>query len=238
MLLRLLAAPRLCVSLGGNHVKLPRHPDARNLVQAFDAANRQVWDRKASFKEQAAGRVRWRETLDTILTSEAFVGRSHFFFHRSFPFAQPRDQYAPDLWDVVKLRPDAKIIVIYRDPCASSYSAFRRKFDPDLRRLAVICSEQLTWLAAQVQALGPQNIRRVSYQALCADPGAVLASLAEFCEVPPAEVTAAADAEGIVATTDTRWKRELDPEDAAWLEQYFDASRRRQWAVLANESAT
>src|SRR5208337_651581 len=151
VLLRLLSAPDGCASFGGNFQKLPDHPDAKPLANAFMAANSRVWDRKLSFEEHERGRRDWRAATDRILAASAFAETVRYIFKRSSPFAAPREQFTPDLWDIFALSPDCKIVLIYRDPRAATYSAFRRKFDSDLRRLAVVCNEQLTWLAGQAR---------------------------------------------------------------------------------------
>jgi hypothetical protein len=233
LLLRLLSSPGGCASLGGNYFKLPNHPEAEPLAQAFERANRRVWNRKVSFRDQEEGFEQWRAAMDRILESPAFNATSHFVFKRSFPFAQPRDQYAPDLWDILRLWPGVRIVVIYRDPRAATFSAFRGKFDSDLRRLAVACSEQLTALAAQVRAIGPDRVRILSYRRLCEDATGVLGPLTDFCSVPLDQVIAAVQAEPIDNTTDARWARELGGRDIACLNRFFDDCRHRQWEILA-----
>jgi len=232
LLLRLLSSPKGCASLGGNYQKLPAHPYAKPLADAFMAANNRVWDRKLSFAEQESGRRDWRAAMDHILAAPAFTEISRYLFKRSFPFASPRDRFTPDLWDIMELWPEVKILVVYRDPRAATYSAFRRKFDSDLRRLAVVCSEQLTWLAGQVRAIGPERIRVISYAQLCIDPGAVLEPLADFCGIPYDQVTAAVRGEKMEVNADSRWKDELSGQDANWLNRFFNCGRLRQWEVL------
>lgn len=236
VLLRLLSAPHGAVSLGGNYVKPPDHADARPLIEAFDVANRHLWDRKAPFAAHAYARERWHEARDSILRSPAFADISRLFFKRSFPFGRERDRYVPDLWDIYDLWPEAHLIVIYRDPRASSYSNLRRGFDTDLRRLAVACSEQLTWIAGQVAAIGRERVAVVSYTQLCTDPLGVLEPLADELALPFAEIEKAVAAEKMHTTTDERWARELPPEDVAWLNEFFDARRLRQWAILTGEA--
>ena len=154
LLLRLLCSPKGCASLGGNYVKLPdypapklhyiagadkvRHwivdgrlgnyPDPKPAADAFRAANSRVWDRKLSFEEQEKARLDWRAAMNQILAEPAFGETSHYLFKRAFPFG-PRDRlFTPDLWDIIELWPDVRIVVIYRDPKAAIYSAFRRNF--------------------------------------------------------------------------------------------------------------
>jgi hypothetical protein len=232
LLLRLLSVPDVCASLGGNFIKIPDHPDARALVEAFEDANRRLWDRKLSRSDHEQARYDWQMVTEQILDSPAFSGQTHLIFKRSFPFAQPRDQYTPDIWDTLELLPDTHIAIIYRDPCAATFSAFRRGFDSELRRLAVTCSEQLTWLAAQVRAIGPHIVRIISYTSLCEDPIATLASLTEFCGVPFDPIRLAVLREKMDVGADSRYFRELERTDVDWLESFFDTRRRKQWDIL------
>jgi len=257
LLVRLLSAPHGCACLGGNYLKLPNltlkpvsipgmpdkvrywtidkplgeGPDVKPLADAFQAANARVWDRKLSFEEQEKGRLEWRATMDRILAAPAFAETSHYLFKRAFPWG-PRDRFAPDLWDIIELWPDVRIVLIYRDPRAATYSSFRRGFDSDLRRLAVVCSEQLTWLAGQVRAIGPERVRIISYARLCANPGAVLEPIANFCCMPFDQVNEAIRNEEMDTNADNRWSRELSPQNSNWLNQFFHAGRLRQWDIL------
>src|SRR5262245_15944413 len=225
LLLRLLSSPKGCASLGGNYQKLPAHPDAKPLADAFMAANSRVWDRKLSFAEQENGRRDWRVAMDRILAAPAFKEISRYLFKRSFPFASPRDRFTPDLWDIMELWPNVSILIVYRDPRAATYSAFRRKFDSDLRRLAVVCSEQLTWLAGQIRAIGSERIWIISYTRLCADPRAVLEPIANFCGIPYDQVTDALRGEEVDANADSRWSDELNEQNSNWLNRFFNRGR-------------
>lgn len=231
LLLRLLAAGERAVSLGGNHVKLPDEPEAQTLGKEFDAENRDLWDRKLSFAAHNVARIRWHETMRRMLEHPAFGDITAYFFKRSFPFLMPRDRFQPDIWDILDLWPDAHFVTIYRDPRESSYSAFRRGFDNDIRRLAVTCSEQLTWLAAQVRAVGPERFSIISYRRLCENPVAVLCAIAPYCGIGPEDIDAAVSAHPVVPAAD-RWAQELSPEDGRDLDGFFSAGRAAQWDIL------
>lgn len=232
LLLRLLAAPDACASLGGNYIKVPKHPEARALARAFNVSNRRLWDRQLARVEHEQARRDVIVATDRVVRSAAFSRLTHLLFKRSSPFALPRERHTPDIWDVLDLQGEARVVIVYRDPRAASFSALRREFDSDIRRLAVICAEQLTLLAAQAKAMDGAVVRIVSYKRLCQDPLSTLEPLADFCGIPFDAVRAAALDESIDGTADDRYRRELGPAELNWLEKFFDARRRRQWEFL------
>jgi hypothetical protein len=232
LLLRILSRPDECVSLGGNYVKVPDGPEARRLAVDFEHINRRVWDRHADLEQANASRRDSVAIAAQILLSPAFSAQSYFLFKRSFPFLTPRERYTPDLWDVVDCLPNARIVLIYREPCATVFSALRRGFDTDLRRIAVICGEQLTCLAAQAGAAGADRVCVVSYERLCREPARVVKSIGEFCGLSMAAIATAVSAEALNQRTDERYANELSTEQVTWLRRFFDGRRRAQWRLL------
>lgn len=233
LLLRLLSSPDTCCSLGGNYQKVPDSPAARDLATQFEQANRAAWNDTVSFAEHEQAIDAFAKSMARVLASREFDGQTHLFFKRSFPFGNKQSgRFTPDLWDLHDLLPRAKFIAIYRQPPAACYSALRRQFDNDLRRLAVACSWQLTWLAAQLRQLPPTQTRVVSYEALCESPEATLAPLADFCGIPAPSLRPAIEAERIDPSLNARYQRELDPRTLGWLKRFFDVRRRRQWSLL------
>jgi hypothetical protein len=227
LLRRLLAAPSCCASLGRDIAKLSDHPDALPLFQAFEAANERLWDRLLPLPLHEKAREDFHCAAAAMLRSPAFAACSHFIFKRSFPFGGG-DRHRPDLFDVVALAAESRIVLIYRDPCAATYSALRRGFDTDLRRLALRCAEHMTWLGGQLRGIGPDRVLIVSYRRLCQAPEAELARLSAFCgfALAPGDI-----GESLEPDADMRYRRELPPALAQWLEDFFDA-RRRQWQLL------
>jgi hypothetical protein len=230
LLSRLLSSPDCCASLGGNYLKLPSHPHAKPLVDAFLKANIRVWDKRLSFGQHEEGRRDWQVAMQSIVTSPAFAETSHYIFKRSFPFEGGK--YTPDVWDLIDCWPDVKVLLIYRDPRAATYSKFRRGFDADIRKVAINTQDHLTWLDGQVRAIGPERFRFISYARLCVEPTNVLKPIADFCSIPFDQVNEVARREGMHADPDARWMRELSPQDSDWLNKFFDDRRLKQWEIL------
>jgi hypothetical protein len=229
---RLLAAPECCSAFSDKLMKLPDHPGARPLAAAFVDATRPLWARQSTLAEHLQAKGRLSELTQKMQSSPAFSGTTHFVLKRSFPFRFPGDIGAPDLWDVLDLPGETLVVAIYREPCAAVYSALRRRFDTDLRRLAVACDDQLTRLAAQVRAMDPERVRILSYRRLCEAPDTVLEPVAGFCGIPFDPIRKAILQDGIIGETDERYRSELAQADASWLEHFFDERRRRQWDIL------
>jgi hypothetical protein len=236
MLRRLLAAPERCASVGPDFVQLPDRPDALALFSAFVNVTERLWECTSSLDEHLEARYEWREAARELCWSPAFVGRTHLVVKRSFPFGVPHGRCCPDLWNVLDLFADARIVVLYREPCAAVYSTFRRGFDSDLRRLAVSCADHLTRLASQVRAIDPARVRIISYEALCEEPEATLEPLTAFCGIPFEPVLEAVCREQMTIGGDRRFASDLPQPDAAWLERFFDARRRRAWDVLEKDA--
>jgi hypothetical protein len=228
LLRRVLAAPACCASHGRGIAKLPDHPDAEPLFRAFEEANARLWDRRLPLPMHEQAREDVHRAAAALVQSPAFVECTHFIFKRSFPFGGG-DHHRPDLFDVVDLPVESRIVLIYREPCAATYSTFRRGFDTDLRRLALRCAEHLTWLDAQFRAVDPARVLLVSYPRLCRAPDTELERLSTFCGLA---VSHSDLGETLEPDTDARYRRELPAPQAEWLETFFDARRRSQWHSL------
>jgi hypothetical protein len=237
MLRRLLSGPDVCASYSENFSKLPGHPDARPLLKAFVDGTKRLWDRSGSRSEHQQAFGDLQQSVTKIAISPAFSAQTCIVVKRSFPFGGPRYQYVPDLWDMLDVMPDTRIVVIFRNACAATYSALRRGFDTDIRRLAISCCTQLTWLAGQVDAIGFDKVHVVSYSTLCASPDAALAPLAGFCGLPLDALRQAAREEGLLRDADDRYRSELEAADLEWLESFFDERRCRQWSILADRAS-
>jgi hypothetical protein len=237
VLLRILSAPASCASLGGNFLRLPGHPEAKRLARAFAVANQSQWDRTNALQAHLQARSAMASRLRAIVQSGAFADRNCLLFKRSSPFGTPCDRFLPDLWDVLELMEDVRIVISYRDPCAAAYSALRR-FGGNLRQVAVATADNLTSLGAQAQAIGPERVHILSYRALCDRPDAVLGRLAQFCGLPLEALREAGSAVRLEPPgDDQRYRAELEVEETRWLDDFFDERRRRQWRVFEAAAA-
>lgn len=236
LLTRILGGVPGAVALGG-HVKIPSVSfpdddlDAHDIVRRFNAATENLWDRQAlQTQKDDAGR-KMHALIEELRAMEAYRNTSHVVYKRSFPFFVG-DRYRPDLQDLFDLFEDVRLVVIYRDPRASTASSLRRQFGPHLRACAVVIEEQLTYIAAQLATLDPSLYLITGYEELCANPVPIVRQLARFCGLDEEAMVRRAHTEKVEVGRNDRWASELTADESGFLDRFFDARRRRQWSLL------
>lgn len=233
MLTRLLGAPEGCAALGGNHVSIPRQDrEAYAITRRFRKANDRMWDRTAAAHVADRGRRDMLALIRRLLEMPGYRNLTHIVFKRSAPFHRG-DRYRPDLGDLVEMFDDLRIVVVHRDPRASTASSYRRKFADNLRACAVITDEQLTYLSAQLETLEPSLYMSFSYERFCEAPVEWMGRIAEFCGLPRDVLEEAVRRERVDPRRNEGWLQRLGVEDRNFLERFFDERRGRQWARLA-----
>lgn len=128
-----------------------------------------------------------------------------------------------------------RVVAIYRDPRAASYSALRRNFDDDLRRLAVVHAEHLTLLAAQLRCIGADRYRLINYERMCLDPQLELPPVADFCGLSMDELNRFFEHEKFDPASNEKWIERTTEAERKFLNRYFDERRVRQWELVASE---
>ena len=240
LLTRILGGVPGAVALGGN-VKIPSvsipddDVDAHDIVRRFNSATERLWDRQAVPTQRHAAGREMLELIEELRALEVYRNTSHVVYKRSFPFFNG-DRYRPDLQDLFELFDDVRLVVIYRDPRASTASSLRRGFGPHLRACAVVIEEQLTYIAAQLATLDPARYIITAYEELCANPVPIVRQLARFCGLDEEAMVRRAHTENVEVGRNDRWGSELSADEIAFLDRFFDARRRRQWSLLTTSS--
>ncbi len=234
MLTRLLCSPAGCVGLGGNHVSIPKADKrAYGIARRFLKANDRMWDRTSSTSRVDAGRREMLELIDELRAMPVYNDINRVVFKRSAPFHRG-DRYRPDLSDLTGMFDDLRIIVVHRDPRASTASSHRRKFADNLRACAVITEEQLTYLSSQLATLDPAGYMSFAYEQFCREPVEWMGRIAEFCGLPREPLEQAIQSEEIDPGRNEAWKQQLDSESRGFLNRFFDDRRARQWPRLSD----
>lgn len=232
MLTRILSSPDGSLALGGNYTSIPdTDTEARTIARQINRATRDLWDREAGIAMAEHSRLRTRELLDRLLGLRDYRHLTHVVYKRSAPFGRG-DRYRPILHDLFTLFEDLRVVIVHRDPRASTASSYRRKFAQTLRGCALITEEQLTLLSAQVAALGRDRFLCFAYEDFCADPLRLTRRLAAHCGLPEAGLVEAVHAERVEPGRNERWRQELTPDEVAFLDDFFGDARRRQWPEL------
>lgn len=233
MLAGLIASHEHAVGLAGNHVDPERiGPDWAAANERVSDITMRLWDRTLPIE----GRIEAERDLDAFVADAAGQaqrdGITCLAYKRSSPF-MVGDRYRPDVRDLARFGADVSVIAMYRDPLASCVSAFRRGHFETVRAAAVVASECLTNLSAQLGAFDPSRLLLLPYEALCAEPMAWVGRLAEACALPEGEMAELVSAAGMKPASGTRYREMLSTEEASWLEGFFDDARRRCWPLLS-----
>jgi len=233
MLTRILSRPKEVIPLGGNYDEIPRsNPRAAFLGRVFKACTKTLWDRKAGFEVHEEARRKLRAVVEDLFELDVFTDATSILHKRSAPFLLS-DRYRPDLLDLFDLFENPRLIVVYRDPKASTYSSLRRGFSRNLRQSAVICEEQLTYLNSQIAGLDAGSYTLINYEAFCEQPIEIIEGVAKFAGLEAFVLKQATRDENVAPGRIDRWRTSLGPEEVKYLDHFFSDRRQEQWSLLA-----
>lgn len=234
LLTQILSHPRNTVCLGGKYWTVDQaDAQAWQGMQLFNRSITALWDRQGDLERVEQARTALPHIADLFFTQTGYRDRDHLIYKRSAPF-NPGDRYRPDLSDLFDLFPAVRVVIIYRDPRAATVSSLRRGFAPTLRQCAVICEEQLTYMAAQAATLPAERLAVLPYEAFCEAPLRYVGPLAAFTGLAAAELAAGVERFGVAADRVHGWQTQRTPDELAFLDRFFDGRRLRQWSWLAN----
>ena len=183
-----------------------------------------LWRRDSSVVEVNAAKQGILAALALFESLSLSESITHAFLKRSAPFFEG-DQHRPDILDVVELIPDVRLLVMVRNPMASSYSAFRRGFVENIRHAAIICEDQLSFLNARVATLAAEQYRVVHYEDFCLQPKNYLEDLAAFFNFDGFSADQLLSEFSISTQQNHLWQQELEKQDQVFLQNYFDPRR-------------
>ncbi|MBK8139375.1 MAG: sulfotransferase [Chloroflexi bacterium] len=233
LMAEILTASENVMAVAGKHRTLSRaqDEDAFRLAKRVNRTTRELWDRQADVQTYMAAKNRLPGMIDELLQFKQHAGTTHVMIKRSAPFDKG-DRYRPDMMDMLELFPNLRILIIYRDPRAATYSCQRRGFALNLRNMAIICEEQLTYLSAQLETIDPALYKVVQYEKWMQQGVTITEEIAEFAGIPKQALVEAVKGNRLDGGKNNQWRAGLTDEDAHFLDEFFSAQRRRRWAFL------
>jgi len=227
MVAKILSRVDSVLGLGETHANLDYF-----LLEKLNEAQKLAWDREMDFMNHDGHLERFKKMMEDLASLEEAAHKTHVVFKRSMVNG---DEYWADVQDMRTLFPEAKVIVVFRNPVGATWSAYRRKLGKSLRHCALVQEEHLTILSAQIQQIPLNDSLILSYDNFCDKPRDETMRLAEFCGLDKGEVYKAVEEERIDRRRKDAWKSELAPKHSERLWSFF-SSRTPQWSTLLARS--
>jgi hypothetical protein len=233
MLSRILCSPSAVIGIDDFKDVPVSDKVARSFVDKFKIITETLWDRTASTEDYRKAKSAFFQIVDDLFKLEFYKHADRLVHKRSAPFFWG-DRFRPDISDIFDVFANPKVIVIYRDPSESTYSSLRRGFGTNLKHLAVICEDQLTYINSHLSILNENSYKVITYEDLCSHPIETITELAEFAQLDLEELKQATIKEEVTPTKMGRWRQALPPEDVNFLDAFFNERRLAQWSILSN----
>ena len=201
------------LGVGETHINFDHFTDIK-----FNEANRFAWDRHADFEQHDYHIERLKEILKTFEKIKSVEDTTHIVFKRSI---MNGDRYRSDIKDLLEHYPEAKVLIMFRKPEASSYSSFRRRLGENLRHCSILQDEQLTLLSKNVSELPKEKCMVISYSKFCLNPNNYATKISDFCELPLDDIKNSISNIEIDKSKIDRWAVSVGAEKAARLSKFF-----------------
>ncbi len=232
MLSKILCSPRQVIGIDDFKDVPITDAAARAAADRFKIVTQVLWDRESSQAQYQRAKLAVFCSVEELFGQEAYTDARYLVHKRSAPFFRG-ERCRPDVSDLFDIFESPRIVVLYRDPCESTYSSLRRGFAGNLKQCAVICEDQLTYIDSQLATLDKASYKVITYEALCSRPLEIIPQLAEFTGLPLEELKQATIDQKVTVAKMGRWRQLLLPEDVSFLDSFFDARRRAQWPILS-----
>jgi hypothetical protein len=175
-----------------------------------------------------------RERIQSILKECVSIGITHLFESASFPYGQPRNTLRrPDilfLAETLQGWVDLRMLVLYRNPIAASYSGFRRGFTENLLLQAKIIEDNLIFLNAQLGQCPKDIYKTLTFESFLANPRVYVEPLASWWQLDKQELGVGLEALRTPTSMD-----DIPKPDRDILETFFTLTRKQQWPLLYSE---
>lgn len=206
------------------------HPGIDHYMkEKFIEANILTWDRLASFRDHGYHMSRLVKTLGGMSGLDMLAEYTHFVFKRS---AMVGDKYRLDMNDILETFPNSKVLIMYRDPKAATWSSLKNKTGENLRHCAVMQADQLTVMNSQIRTNPRKRILVVSYEGFCKSPKNMASVISGFCETETSLFMDSLLKTDIRKSSQNQWREEANNEETDQLDQFF-RTRNSQWRELS-----
>lgn len=155
----------------------------------------------------------------------------------SFPSGMNRDLALQ--WDIVEMQAllsphaDIKILALYRDPVAMTFS--HEEWDGGPRNHARLVAAYLEHLSSKLTEIGPGTVKTVHYEDIIDRQGTLAGPLAEYLGVDARHVQAGFRQ---VRKGGKNWQTQMPPATRRWMTEFFSRKRRSLWPVFTDPRYT
>lgn len=179
--------------------------------------------------ERRLPRVVVKNELSRIFECYRQMGVDHLYEDTSFPFGPSRTVLTrPDFVDFIDLLDeicDISVVLLYRDPVETTFSAFRRGFGGTIAAECLITEASHQHICSQLSAIGPSIRRTLEFDRLLRNPDSCLQALSDWMGIDVAKLDAAGCDPGRPVKV-----RDIPEDCRSYLEDFFDERRRAQWS--------
>lgn len=124
---------------------------------------------------------------------------------------------------------DLKILVIYRDPIAATYSALSRNFTNSVVEQSRIVEDNLLYIQNQLLRLDRDFYYTLQYEDFIENPQKYAVPLANYLELPLEDIQIGLKK---VRKNPEKWRTGLKEDEIEYLVNFFDESRKSLWPIF------
>lgn len=179
--------------------------------------------------ESRLPRVVVKSELSRIIENYRRMGVEHLYEDTSFPFGPSRTALTrPDIVDLVDLFEgvcDVSVVLLYRDPVETTFSAFRRGFGGTIAAECLVTEANHQHICSQLSTTGPSIRRTLEFDRLLRNPNSCLQALSDWMGIDAVNLDPAGCDPGRPVKV-----RDMPEVCRSYLKDFFDERRTAQWS--------